>query len=156
MRFFKSAAFLAIATVAAAAPLAVRGSGYSTDAPAPGGNLPIPGGNLPIPGGDKPAPDGGDDTNECGVSKDNIAALKPLLQKLRLDETVDGVKQLAEILLGGVGGVLTGPVSGLVGGVTGLVAGITGININLDGTLDAVANLLDTQVPCLLDTVARK
>ncbi|KAJ2793531.1 hypothetical protein H4R20_006513 [Coemansia guatemalensis] len=138
MRFFKTAAIFAVAAVAAASPLAVRGPGYSTDVAAPGGD----------------APDSG--KNECGVTKDQIAALQPLLEAAHLDETVDGVKQLAKLLLGGVGGVLTGPVKGILGGVTGLVSNVLGIDIKLDGTVDAVANLVDTQVPCLLDTIVRK
>ncbi|KAJ2713859.1 hypothetical protein H4R19_002043 [Coemansia spiralis] len=142
MRFSTSAFVFAAASVAVASPLAAQ----------QGNGLALRGDYATAPGGPvtTPAPS----VNACGViSTDQIAALSPLLQALGLAQTVDGVKQLVKHILQNVGGLILGPVGGLLHGVTNLVQGLIGVNIPLDGTVEALANLIGVQVPCILDTL---
>ncbi|KAJ1813585.1 hypothetical protein GGH91_006401, partial [Coemansia sp. RSA 2671] len=89
-----------------------------------------------------------------------ISALTPLLNKLGLSTTVDGVKQLVDKLLFSVGGLLESPGingrGGLIDLVNNLVKGLLGQPLDLHNTIDAVTSILENQVPCLLDTVLPK
>ncbi|KAJ1851582.1 hypothetical protein LPJ73_003006, partial [Coemansia sp. RSA 2703] len=98
--------------------------------------------------------------NACGVSPGQISALTPLLNKLGLSTTIDGVKQLVDKLLFSVGGLLeSGGVNGsggVVDLVNNLVKGLLGQPLELHNTVDALTSILENQVPCLLDTVLPK
>ncbi|PIA17234.1 hypothetical protein COEREDRAFT_14721 [Coemansia reversa NRRL 1564] len=102
--------------------------------------------------------DGG--VNACGVTPGQISALTPLLNKLGLSTTVNGVKQLVDKLLYSVGDLLESPGingrGGLVDTVSDLVRGLLGQPLDLHNTVDALTEILETQVPCLLDTVLPK
>ncbi|KAJ2540935.1 hypothetical protein EV175_006188 [Coemansia sp. RSA 1933] len=104
-----------------------------------------------------PGGPGGAGGNACGVSPEQISALTPLLSKLGLATTVDGVKQLVDHVVYGVGGLLEGPAVGGPGGlidlVNNLVKGLLGEPLDLHNTVDALTSILDNQVPCLLDTL---
>ncbi|KAJ2539044.1 hypothetical protein EV175_006392 [Coemansia sp. RSA 1933] len=131
---------------------------------APGGGAPgggAPGGSAPgggAPGGS--APGGGAGSNACGVTPDQISALTPLLNKLGLSTTVDGVKKLVKNILSGVDGLLAGPAvngsGGLIDTVNNLVKGLLGEPLDLHNTVTALVSILQNQVPCLLDTVLPK
>ncbi|KAJ2157816.1 hypothetical protein GGF46_004237 [Coemansia sp. RSA 552] len=98
--------------------------------------------------------------NDCGVTSGQISALTPLLDKLGLSTTVDGVKQLVDKLLGSVSGLLESQgvngSGGLIDTVDNLVQGLLGSSLNLHNTVTALASILENQVPCLLDTVLPK
>ncbi|KAJ2288089.1 hypothetical protein IWW55_006579 [Coemansia sp. RSA 2706] len=89
-----------------------------------------------------------------------ISALTPLLDKLGLSTTIDGVKQLVDNLLDSVGGLLESPgingSGGLIDVVNNLVQGLLGTPLDLHNTVDALTSILENQVPCLLDTVLPK
>ncbi|KAJ2696288.1 hypothetical protein FB645_006241 [Coemansia sp. IMI 203386] len=94
------------------------------------------------------------------ILADSIAALTPLLNKLGLSTTVDGVKQLVDKLLFSVGGLLeSGGINGnggVIDLVNNLVKGLLGQPLDLHNTVDAVTSILENQVPCLLDTLLPK
>ncbi|KAJ2664353.1 hypothetical protein IWW48_000871 [Coemansia sp. RSA 1200] len=124
---------------------------------APGGGAPGNGGNGGAPGGNNGGSGG---LNACGVTPDQISALTPLLNKLGLSTTVDGVKKLVKNILSGVDGLLAGPAvngnGGLVDLVNNLVKGLLGQPLDLHNTVTALVSILQNQVPCLLDTVLPK
>ncbi|KAJ2402653.1 hypothetical protein GGI23_000565 [Coemansia sp. RSA 2559] len=136
---------------------------------APGGSSPggsSPGGSSPggsSPGGSSPgdsSSSGGSSGGNCGVTPGQISALTPLLDKLGLSTTVDGVKKLVKNILGGVDGLLAGPAvngsGGLIDTVNNLVKGLLGEPLDLHNTVTALVSILQNQVPCLLDTVLPK
>ncbi|KAJ2801787.1 hypothetical protein H4R21_002666, partial [Coemansia helicoidea] len=89
-----------------------------------------------------------------------ISALTPLLNRLGLSTTVNGVKQLVDKVLNSVGGLLESPGinggGGLIDVVSNLVNGLLGSPLDLHNTVDALTQILEKQVPCLLDTVLPK
>ncbi|KAJ2657196.1 hypothetical protein IW148_005303 [Coemansia sp. RSA 1199] len=103
---------------------------------------------------------GNGNVNSCGVTPGQISALTPLLNKLGLSTTIDGVKQLVDKLLFSVGGLLESPGingnGGLIDLVNNLVKGLLGSSLDLHNTIDAVTSILENQVPCLLDTLLPK
>ncbi|KAJ2161333.1 hypothetical protein GGH16_005115 [Coemansia sp. RSA 560] len=103
---------------------------------------------------------GSGDKNGCGITSGQISALTPLLDKLGLSTTVDGVKQLVKNLLSSVDGLLESPgvngSGGLVDLVNNVVKGLLGQPLDLHNTVDALTSILKNQVPCLLDTVLPK
>ncbi|KAJ2120694.1 hypothetical protein IW147_004882 [Coemansia sp. RSA 720] len=103
---------------------------------------------------------GSGDKNGCGITSGQISALTPLLDKLGLSTTVDGVKQLVKKLLSTVDGLLESPgvngSGGLVDLVNNVVKGLLGQPLDLHNTVDALTSILKNQVPCLLDTVLPK
>ncbi|KAJ2478976.1 hypothetical protein EV174_004148 [Coemansia sp. RSA 2320] len=121
-----------------------------------GGNPPGNGGN----GGTPPGNGGSGGKNVCGVTPNQISALTPLLNKLGLSTTVDGVKQLVDKLLDSTGGLLESAgvngKGGLIDLVNNLVKGLLGQPLDLHNTVDAVTEILEKQVPCLLDTLLPK
>ncbi|KAJ2900679.1 hypothetical protein IWW38_000353 [Coemansia aciculifera] len=128
-----------------------------------GGNPPGNGGGNPPGNGGGGTPPGGGGSggkNVCGVSPNQISALTPLLNKLGLSTTVDGVKQLVDKLLLSTGGLLESPgvngSGGVIDLVNNLVKGLLGQPLDLHNTVDAVTEILEKQVPCLLDTVLPK
>ncbi|KAJ2900678.1 hypothetical protein IWW38_000352 [Coemansia aciculifera] len=125
-----------------------------------GGNGGNGGGNGGNGGGNGGNGGGNGGKNACGVSPDQISALTPLLNKLGLSTTVDGVKQLVDKLLLSTGGLLESPGingrGGLIDLVNNLVKGLLGQPLDLHNTVDAVTSILENQVPCLLDTVLPK
>ncbi|KAI9479677.1 hypothetical protein BX667DRAFT_186963 [Coemansia mojavensis] len=98
--------------------------------------------------------------NACGVTPGQISALTPLLNKLGLSTTVDGVKQLVDKVVNSVGGLLESPgvngSGGLIDLVSNVVKGLLGQPLDLHNTVDALTSILENQVPCLLDTVLPK
>ncbi|KAJ2851166.1 hypothetical protein IWW36_001304 [Coemansia brasiliensis] len=98
--------------------------------------------------------------NACGVTPGQISALTPLLNKLGLSTTVDGVKQLVDKLINSVDGLLESPgvngSGGLVDLVNNVVKGLLGQPLDLHNTVDALTSILENQVPCLLDTLLPK
>ncbi|KAJ1992691.1 hypothetical protein GGI25_002024 [Coemansia spiralis] len=120
-----------------------------------GGNNGGNGGNNGGNGGN-----GGGNNNACGVTPNQISALTPLLNKLGLSTTVDGVKQLVKHVLQGVDGLLAGPAvngsGGLIDLVNNLVKGLLGQPLDLHNTVTALVSILENQVPCLLDTILPK
>ncbi|KAJ2531868.1 hypothetical protein IWW43_003504 [Coemansia sp. RSA 1935] len=103
---------------------------------------------------------GSGDKNACGITSGQMSALTPLLDKLGLSTTVDGVKQLVKNLLSSVDGLLESPgvngSGGLVDLVNNVVKGLLGQPLDLHNTVDALTSILKNQVPCLLDTVLPK
>ncbi|KAJ2870846.1 hypothetical protein GGH93_005274 [Coemansia aciculifera] len=142
------------------------GNGGGGNPPGNGGGSTPPGnggGSTPPGNGGGSNPGGGSGSsgkNVCGVTPNQISALTPLLNKLGLSTTVDGVKQLVDKLLLSVGGLLESPgvngSGGLVDLVNNLVKGLLGQPLDLHNTVDAVTQILEKQVPCLLDTVLPK
>ncbi|KAJ1840808.1 hypothetical protein LPJ70_004484 [Coemansia sp. RSA 2708] len=98
--------------------------------------------------------------NGCGITSGQISALTPLLDKLGLSTTVDGVKQLVKKLVGTVDDLLKSPgvsgSGGLVDVVSNVVKGLLGEPLDLHNTVDALTSILENQVPCLLDTALPK
>ncbi|KAJ1770742.1 hypothetical protein IW140_003678 [Coemansia sp. RSA 1813] len=135
---------------------------------APGGGAPGGGSGGAPGGGSGGAPGGGSGgsggsgsgTNACGVTPGQISALTPLLDKLGLSTTVDGVKKLVKNILSGVDGLLAGPAvngsGGLIDTVNNLVKGLLGEPLDLHNTVTALVSILQNQVPCLLDTALPK
>ncbi|KAJ2020981.1 hypothetical protein GGI06_002300 [Coemansia sp. S85] len=139
------------------------GNGGGTPPGNGGGTPPGNGGGTPPGnGGGTPPGNGGGSNgkNVCGVTPNQISALTPLLNKLGLSTTVDGVKQLVDKLLLSTGGLLESPgvngSGGLIDLVNNLVKGLLGQPLDLHNTVDALTQILEKQVPCLLDTVLPK
>ncbi|KAJ2451590.1 hypothetical protein EV183_003520 [Coemansia sp. RSA 2336] len=182
MRFSLSVAAFSLASVVAASPVLLRrGAVSELNAHAhyvpefvpsyPSGAIPggFPGGNFPggFPGNGGNGNDNGNGgngsnggLNACGVTPGQISALTPLLNKLGLSTTVDGVKQLVDKLVNSVGGLLESPGvnggGGLIDLVNNVVKGLLGQPLELHNTVDALTSILENQVPCLLDTVLPK
>ncbi|KAJ1964085.1 hypothetical protein GGI12_001652 [Dipsacomyces acuminosporus] len=93
----------------------------------------------------------------CGTDEAKVAALTPLLTKLGLQPTIAGVKTLLDKLLPDLANLVNGPginsAEGVSGLVNNLVTGLLGSPLDLGNTLSAVANLLNPQLPCIIQTL---
>ncbi|KAJ2724838.1 hypothetical protein GGI07_001691 [Coemansia sp. Benny D115] len=130
-------------SLAAASPLAIRANGDNANE-----------------GGASSGNGSSSNKNVCGVTPDQISALTPLLNKLGLSTTVDGVKELVNNLAYSTGELLQSPGINGKGGAVDLVnnvsKGLLGETLDLHNTVDFTGILLKEQIPCLLDTVAPK
>ncbi|KAJ2451589.1 hypothetical protein EV183_003519 [Coemansia sp. RSA 2336] len=166
MRFSSSAITFALASMVVASPMpnmAVRDiyqepphGGY----PVEHGGYPEEHGRYPVEHGGYPGEHGGQGGFPGGPGNGGFPggpALTPLLNKLGLSTTVNGVKELVDNVLYGVGGLLESNAingnGGLIELVDNLVKGLLGTSLNLHNTVDALTSILENQVPCLLDTV---
>ncbi|KAJ1958202.1 hypothetical protein GGI12_004794 [Dipsacomyces acuminosporus] len=109
--------------------------------------LPIP--SIPIPG--TPSLGQGD---TCAISPDRVAAFGPVLTRLGLEATVDGVKELVRNVKEGVSTLITSDgVFRIVDAIDGLITNLGLGGLELKPTLYQVAYILRVPVECLVNLV---
>ncbi len=86
----------------------------------------------------------------CELTPGEIVGLAPLLTKLGLAMTVDGVKQLLLTLNSAVGGILLNPVTeGLTSLINNLVVSLLGEPLDLDSIVGSVADVVNKTITCI-------
>ncbi|KAJ2806629.1 hypothetical protein H4R20_001611 [Coemansia guatemalensis] len=95
--------------------------------------------------------------SDCGLKPGQKAALTPLVDELKLTQTVDDLKHLTHQITDLLADTLQeDAVSSLLNVVDSLVAGLGLGGLDLKPAVDSVTSILRKQVPCLVDTLLPK
>ncbi|KAJ2076491.1 hypothetical protein H4R24_005669 [Coemansia sp. RSA 988] len=95
--------------------------------------------------------------SDCGLQPGQKAALTPLVDELKLTQTVDDLKHLTHQITDLLADTLQeDAVSSILNVVDSLVAGLGLGGLNLKPAVDSVTSILRKQVPCLVDTLLPK
>ncbi|KAJ1668972.1 hypothetical protein GGF38_002616, partial [Coemansia sp. RSA 25] len=96
----------------------------------------------------------GSGNSVCGLTRNQVAALTPLLKKLGLAQTGNEVKKLVNNIVQSLGDLLSSEgITQLLGTVDKLIGGLGLAGLDLKPGVDEIVSVLRNQVPCLLNTL---